>query len=91
MVAVDSEDRQAHMESIAVEICLPAISEGVIKFVLCPLLRSQQHQRESSNLYSVPCCAVSSIKCWPGGLLLTHPLYVICQKSGQYECQDPVG
>ena len=44
MVAVYSEDRQAHMESIAVKVCLPAISEGLIKFVLCPLLHSQEHQ-----------------------------------------------
>ena len=43
MVPMYGEDRQAHMEPIAVKVCLPAMSEGVISFVLCPLLRSQEH------------------------------------------------
>lgn len=65
MVAMYSEDWQAHMEPIAVKICLPAISEMVIKFVLCTLLHSQNDQTRARGLTVCSSLVHYLPKVWP--------------------------
>ena len=43
MVAVYGENRQAHLERMTMEICLPAVSQIVMNIAFCPLLRSQEY------------------------------------------------